>query len=155
MEKLIVKLDFEVFPEEYTSRGANRSPPIRVEGLLPEIRSLAIMVMACPEDGASRVAWVTWNLPAVPQIPEGFPPGGEVDSPLHAVQGENDFGTIGYRGPAPDAGKPEAYLFRVYALDREVEIKAGSTWDEMVMAIRGSIKQVGEAIAFAEEQVAC
>jgi hypothetical protein len=25
----------------------------------------------------------------------------------------------------------------------------------MVMAIRGSIKQVGEAIAFAEEQVAC
>jgi len=144
-----------VFRGNPPAGGQTGCPPIRVEGVLPEIRSLAIMVMACPEDGASRVAWVTWNLPAVPQIPEGFPPGGEVDSPLHAVQGENDFGTIGYRGPAPDAGKPEAYLFRVYALDREVEIKAGSTWDEMVMAIRGSIKQVGEAIAFAEEQVAC
>jgi len=151
MEKLIVKLDFEDFPEEYTSRGANRSPPIRVEGLIPEIKSLAIMVMACPDEGASRVAWVIWNLPAVPQIPEGFPLGGEVESPLHAVQGENDFGTLGYRGPGPEAGKPEAYLFRVYALDREVEIEAGSTWDKMVMAIRGAIKQVGETIAFAED----
>lgn len=149
MLDLTVKLDFEDFPPDYTCRGKNRSPPIRVEGILPNIKSLAILATASPEEGPSRVAWVLWNLPAVPLIPEGFPPGRVVDSPLHAVQGTNDFGGTGYRGPCPEAGKSEAYLFRVYALDLDLALAPGATWDEMVRAMEGFMNQTGEVIVFA------
>ena len=149
MPKLTVKLDFEDFPDVYTCKGANRSPPIRVEGILPNIKSLAVLATTSPEEGPSKVAWILWNLPAVPLIPEGFPAGGAVESPLHAVQGTNDFGTIGYRGPCPEPGKGEAYLFRVYALDLDLALAPGATWEEMIRKMQGSLNQSGEAIAFA------
>ncbi len=149
MPKLTVKLDFEDFPDLYTCRGANRSPPIRVEGILPNIKSLAVLATTSPEEGPSKVAWLLWNLPPVPLIPEGFPAGGVVESPLHAVQGTNDFGTIGYRGPCPETGKGEAYLFRVYALDLDLALAPGATWEDMVRKMQGSLNQSGEAIAFA------
>ncbi|MDN7012093.1 YbhB/YbcL family Raf kinase inhibitor-like protein [Methanoculleus sp. FWC-SCC3] len=148
-QKLVVNLDFEEFPPEYTCRGANRSPAIRIEGILPNIKSLAILATTSPEEGASRVAWVLWNLPAVALIPEGFPEGGTVESPLHAVQGTNDFGTLGYRGPCPEAGAAEAYLFRVYTLDIDIALAPGATWEEMVRAMDGSMNQSGEAVVFA------
>lgn len=149
MPKLTVKLDFEDFPEIYICKGANLSPPIRVEGILPNIKSLAILVTVSPEKGPARVAWIAWNLPPVPLIPEGFPEGGVVESPLHAVQGTNDFGTIGYRGPCPEPGAGEAYLFRVYALDLDIMLAPGATWEELIRAMNGSLNQSGEAVAFA------
>ena len=151
MPKLTVKLDFEDFPDVYTCRGANRSPPIRVEGILPNIKSLAVLATTSPEEGPSRVAWVFWNLPAVPLIPEGFTADKVVETPVRAVQGTNDFGTIGYRGPCPEAGKTEAYLFRVYALDIDLALHPGATWEEMIRAVEGSLSQSGEVIAFAIE----
>ncbi|HOB17276.1 MAG TPA: YbhB/YbcL family Raf kinase inhibitor-like protein [Candidatus Methanoculleus thermohydrogenotrophicum] len=149
MPKLTVKLDFEDFPEIYTCKGSNRSPPIQVEGLLPDIKSLAILATTSPEEGPAKVAWVLWNLPPVSLIPEGFPGEEVVESPLPAVQGTNDFGSIGYRGPCPKPGEGEAYLFRVYALDIDLGLAPGATWEEMIRAVRGSLNQSGEAIAFA------
>ncbi|WP_342770606.1 MULTISPECIES: YbhB/YbcL family Raf kinase inhibitor-like protein [unclassified Methanoculleus] len=149
MPKLAVKLDFDEFPPEYTCRGANRSPPIRVEGILSNIESLAILATASPEGGESRVAWVLWNLPAVEQIPAGFPEGETVESPLHARQGRNDFGTLGYRGPCPEAGTTEVYLFRVYALDLDLPLASGATWEDLVRTMEGSMNQVGEVVVFA------
>ncbi len=151
MPKLTVKLDFEDFPEDYTCKGANRSPPIRVEGLLPGIKSLAVLATTSPREGASRVAWILWNLPAVPLIPDGFPAEEVTESPLPAVQGTNDFGGIGYRGPCPRPGEGEAYLFRVYALDTSIQLTPGATWEEMIRAVERSLSQSGEAIAFAIE----
>ena len=149
MPGLIVKLDFEDFPVAYTCKGANRSPPIRVEGILPNIKSLAILATTSPEEGPSKVAWVLWNLPPVPLIPAGFPGEGVVESPLHAVQGTNDFGSIGYRAPCPKPGEGEAYLFRVYALDLDLGLAPGATWEELIRAMEGSLNQSGEVIAFA------
>ena len=149
MPNLVVTLDFEEFPPEHTCRGANRSPAIRVEGILPNIKSLAVLATTSPEEGPSRVAWVFWNLPAVPLIPEGFTADKVVETPVRAVQGTNDFGTIGYRGPCPEAGKTEAYLFRVYALDLDLALEPGATWEELVRAMEGSMNQTGEVIVFA------
>lgn len=149
MLNLTVKLDFDEFPEVYTCKGANRSPPIRVEGALANIKSFAVLATTSPEEGPSRVAWVLWNLPAVPLIPEGFPPEKEVESPLHALQGMNDFGTIGYRGPCPSPGQTEAYLFRVYAFDLDLPLDPGATWEDLVRAMDRSMNQTGEVIAFA------
>lgn len=151
MTKLTVRLDFEDFPEIYTCKGANRSPPIHIEGLLPNIKSLAILATVSPKEGPSKVAWLLWNLPPVSLIPEGFPDSGMVESPLPAIQGTNDYDAIGYRGPCPGVGEGEAYLFRVYALDLDMKLAPGATWEEMIRAMQGSLNQSGEAVAFAIE----
>jgi len=147
MPRLTLKLDFEEFPAVYTCKGANRSPPIRVEGILPNIKSLAVLATTSPEDGPSKVAWVLWNLPAVPLIPEGFPGEGVVESPLHAVQGTNDFGTIGYRGPCPLRGESHRYLFRVYGLAEPLDLPPGADRVDLGRAMTDAIRAYGEAVA--------
>ena len=42
-----------------------------------------------------------------------------------AKQGKNDFGNIGYGGPAPPKGKPHRYFFKLYALDAAVDLLPG------------------------------
>jgi Raf kinase inhibitor-like YbhB/YbcL family protein len=147
MHPLTVKLDFEEFPAVYTCKGADRSPPIRVGGILPNIRSLAVLATTSPEEGPSKVSWLIWNLDPVPLIPEGIPAGGELQSPIRARQGTNDFGTVAYRGPCPKKGELETYLFRVYALDVDLHLPAGATWEDLVRAMEGSVNQTGEVIA--------
>ena len=63
--------------------------------------------------------------------------------PNGAKQGKNDFGKIGYRGPCPPGGT-HRYYFRVYALDKELNIKAGLTRAELLKAAEGSILAEGE-----------
>jgi Raf kinase inhibitor-like YbhB/YbcL family protein len=59
--------------------------------------------------------------------------------PNGARQGRNDFKRIGYGGPCPPPGKPHRYFFRLYALDRKLELKPGATKDEVQAAMKGHI----------------
>ena len=103
MVQLTVKLDFEDFPEVHTCRGANRSPPIQVGGLLPDIKSLAILATASPREVASRVAWILWNPPVVSLIPGGFPAEGVTESPSSCCAGHKRFWQHRLPGPLPGA----------------------------------------------------
>jgi Raf kinase inhibitor-like YbhB/YbcL family protein len=147
MHPLTVTLGFDEFPEEFTCKGADRSPPIRVDGLLSNIKSLAVLATATPEEGPSKVAWLIWNIDAAEVIPGGISDG-EGGSPLRNVTGKNDFGGRNYRGPCPKKGETETYLFRVYALDIDLHLSPESTWEDLVRATEGPMNQVGEAIAF-------
>ena len=64
--------------------------------------------------------------PPVQQIPPGIPPGGRVTSPIPAVQGVTDYGTLGYTGPCPPHGQMIRYLFKVYGLNTMLDLAAGS-----------------------------
>jgi Raf kinase inhibitor-like YbhB/YbcL family protein len=54
------------------------------------------------------------------------------------VQGNNDFGKIGYGGPTPP-DKPHTYVITVYALDSLVNLENGFTKEEFEEAIKGHI----------------
>jgi Raf kinase inhibitor-like YbhB/YbcL family protein len=60
------------------------------------------------------------------------PPGGE-------RQGRNDFRKIGYNGPCPPPGKPHRYFYRLYALNGKLDLKPGSSKQEVEQAMEGRI----------------
>ncbi len=148
MQPLRVTLEFTDFPKEHTCRGGDISPLIRVEGVLPNIKSLAVVATSSTEEGSSKVAWVIWNIEPAGTVPAGIPKSAEVSSPIRALQGKNGFGTVGYRGPCPRPGETETYLFRVYALDLDMPLPPGSGWEDLIREMEGSVNQTGEAIAF-------
>ncbi len=59
-------------------------------------------------------------------------------------QGPNDFGDLGYGGPAPPKGKPHRYFFKLYALDSPLALKPGATKAELLKMMEGHVLGHGE-----------
>ena len=54
------------------------------------------------------------------------------------VEGKNDFGELGYGGPAPP-DKRHTYVFKAYVLDVELDLKEGYSKQELEDAMKGHI----------------
>src|SRR5262245_23628674 len=102
----------EAIPQQYTGDGKNISPPLKWRDPPAGARSLALI---CEDPDARRgtfTHWVVFNIPAESrELSEGVPP--EATLPNGTVQGANDFGKVGYGGPAPPPGKPHRYFFKL------------------------------------------
>jgi len=61
-----------------------------------------------------------------------------------AKQGKNDFGNIGYGGPAPPKGKPHRYFFKLYALDVALDLPPGATKAQLEDAMKGHVLAEGQ-----------
>jgi hypothetical protein len=149
IQEISVKLPFETFPKYYTCDGADISPEIRISGVAENARSIAIIMDDPDAPLGTFTHWVIWNLPAVKEltIPEAFPKESVVETPLKALQGINDFKKIGYGGPCHPPGKPHRYFFKVYVLDEELNLKPGSSREDLEKAMEGKVIQYGEAMA--------
>jgi len=87
----------------------------------------------------SFVHWTLWNIdPATKEILENSVPPG-------AVQGQTNFGTSGYGGPCPPSGE-HRYFFRLYALDKKLDLEEGATREEIDKAMEGSVIDSTELI---------
>jgi Raf kinase inhibitor-like YbhB/YbcL family protein len=130
-------------PKQYTGDGTDASPPLQWSAPPEKTKSLALI---CDDPDAPRGTWVHWvlfNLPADARaLPEGVPTDGLLDS--GARQGKNDFGNIGYGGPAPPKGKPHRYYFKLYAVDAMLDLSAGATKAQLVAALKGHVVAEGE-----------
>lgn len=143
-EKLSVKSVFEnggEIPVKYTCDGADISPPLFIEGLRSDVKSLVI-ICEDPDAPVTFTHWIAWNVEPASEIPENIPKVEEVSQP-RMVQGKNDFGKIGYNGPCPPSGK-HRYFFKVYALDTVLDFTKKFTKNELLKAIEGHILQYGE-----------
>jgi Raf kinase inhibitor-like YbhB/YbcL family protein len=132
-------------PRKYTGDGDDRSPPLGWSKPPTGTQSLSLI---CEDPDAPRRTWVHWvlfNLPAQSrELEEGLPTTDVVGE--GAKQGKNDFGKIGYGGPAPPKGKPHRYFFKLYALDTALDLPAGVTKPQLVEAMRGHVLGEGELI---------
>jgi Raf kinase inhibitor-like YbhB/YbcL family protein len=63
--------------------------------------------------------------------------------PNGTAQGTNDFGRVGYGGPSPPPGKPHRYFFKLYALDRPLDLQLGASRAQLLAAVKGHV--LGEA----------
>ena len=54
------------------------------------------------------------------------------------TEGKNDFGEIGYGGPAPPDGR-HTYIFKLYELDTDLDLKEGFSKQELEDAMKGHI----------------
>lgn len=145
MKKLEVTLGFTEIPKDFTCEGRNISPGIRISGL--DAVSMAIIVDDPDSPSGAFTHWIIWNLEPGPEIPEDIPRNDAVESPISGVQGTNSYGKIGYLGPCPPPGKPHRYVFRVFGLDRMLDLRPGASRKELEAAMRGRIVQQGEATA--------
>jgi Raf kinase inhibitor-like YbhB/YbcL family protein len=121
--------DGESIPARYTVDGEDISPPLAIAGVPAGAESLALVVDDPDAPGGTFVHWLLWNLPAEAMtIEAGVAPEDTVAALEGARHGTNDFGTVGYRGPAPPAGDgPHTYRFQLRALNATLSLVAGAT----------------------------
>jgi Raf kinase inhibitor-like YbhB/YbcL family protein len=58
--------------------------------------------------------------------------------------GINDFKKLGYGGPSPPPGPAHRYYFKVYALDRMVDLASGASKQELESTMSGHILAQGQ-----------
>jgi Raf kinase inhibitor-like YbhB/YbcL family protein len=132
----------QTIPKQATGDGQNLSPPLKWRDPPIDTRSLALI---CEDPDAPRATfshWVLFNLPAESrELDEGVPPDSTL--PNGTAQGNNDFGKVGYGGPAPPPGKPHRYFFKLFALDTRLNLRPGATRNQLLAAMKGHILAEG------------
>jgi Raf kinase inhibitor-like YbhB/YbcL family protein len=124
-------------PEKFSKNGQNVSPELRIEGAPPEAKSLALIVDDPDAPVGLFTHWLVWNIdPKTMNIAEGGPPSG-------VALGRNDFGETGYGGPQPPSGT-HRYYFKIFALDRALELKPGARRKEVDAAMKGHVIAQGQ-----------
>jgi Raf kinase inhibitor-like YbhB/YbcL family protein len=125
-------------PSKFTCDGSDTSPPLQLNGVPSEAKSLVLIADDPDAPSGLFTHWLVWNIP--PQtnsIAEGSAPKG--------VRGSNDFGKSGYKGPCPPPGT-HRYSFKVFALDRELNLRAGAKRSQVDAAMKGHVIAQGELV---------
>jgi len=123
-------------PSKFTCDGANTNPPLQISDVPPEAKSLVLIVDDPDAPSGLFTHWAVWNTsPQTNTIAEGSTPKG--------VQGTNDFGRSGYGGPCPPSGM-HRYYFKIFALDRELDLPFGAKRSQLDAAMKGHVIAQGE-----------
>lgn len=117
-------------PAKYTCDGVNASPPLAISGVPPRADSLVLLVEDPDAPGGTFVHWVVYDIPpATEKIPENTAPG---------TMGINNFRQTAYGGPCPPSGT-HRYYFRLYALDRKLDLSPGRSKKQVEQAMTGHV----------------
>ncbi|MBI2065735.1 MAG: YbhB/YbcL family Raf kinase inhibitor-like protein [Candidatus Zambryskibacteria bacterium] len=134
-------------PSKYTCDGDRpTNPPLSISGVPEEAKSLAL-IMDDPDvpkqlrpDGVFD-HWVLFNIPVeTKEIPEGTSAG---------TPGANTGGGNAYTGPCPPPQFEPAehrYIFKLYALDIELDVGPGAEKRKVIEAMQGHILAEAELI---------
>ena len=126
----------EKIPSKFTCDGENVSPQLSWSDFPSNTKTFALIVDDPDAPGGTFVHWVVYNLPSnVTSLPEGNT---SKNLPKGTVQGTNHFGDNDYGGPCPPSGT-HRYYFKLYALDSEVQLKAGSGKRDLLKAMEEHI----------------
>ncbi len=139
-----------LIPAKYTCDGEDVSVPLQWEGVPDGARSIAVICDDPDAPTGTFVHWVLYNLPAeVRELDEDFP----YDETLEdgSRQGITDFGATGYGGPCPPSGA-HRYFFKVYALDKMIDIVNIADKAMLEAAMEGHILGEGQLMGRYERQ---
>jgi len=121
----------ETIPEKYTCIGQNLNPPLNIENIPKNTKSLSLIFEDPDAPNSTFTHWIIWDISAATNsISENTKPG---------TEGLNSNNKIGYMGPCPPSGKPHRYIFRIYALDRELKLEAGVDRETLEQAMQEHI----------------
>ena len=118
-------------PRECGYKNGNKVPSLTVSGIPEGTESIALIMDdpdAMEPAGKVWVHWVAWNMD---------PTNTELEN-LDKIEGMTDFGEVGYGGPAPP-DKRHTYVFKLYALDTELDLPDKSTKADVEKAMEGHI----------------
>jgi len=124
-------------PEKFSKNGQNVNPELRIEGAPAEAKSLVLIVDDPDAPVGLFTHWLVWNIdPKTAEIAENSVPKG-------ALQGMNDYPNLGYGGPQPPSGT-HRYYFKIFAVDRTLDLKSGAKRRDVDAAMRGHVIAQGE-----------
>ena len=120
-------------PRECGYKNGNEEPPLAVSGI-PKKTSSLVLIMDDPDAmgavGKVWVHWVFWNI--------NYKTAAMGNNNQNGTEGMTDFGEVGYGGPAPP-DKRHTYVFKLYALDTELDLPDKSTKADVEKAMEGHI----------------
>jgi len=123
--------DGEEIPKKCGYMHGNVEPSINVDGTDGPLGSSYALIMDDPDAMAAvGKVWVHW-LEYTENLEQDYPHSDR-------LQGETDFGEIGYGGPAPPNGR-HTYIFKGYTLDSKLNLKEGYSKQYLEDAMKGHI----------------
>ena len=130
-------------PKQFTCEGEDISPELSWKNAPSGTKTFALIVHDPDAPRAGGFThWVVYNIPeSVTNIAQNAPKSEKL--PAVGIQGKNDYGHIGYKGPCPPSGT-HRYFFYLYALDSELKLPPGATKDEVEKAIKGHVLEKSE-----------
>jgi len=126
-------------PVPFTCQGDGHNPSLAISGVPGEAVSLAFIMDDPDAPKGTFVHWIVWDIGRdTTRIDEGLPP------PM-SIEGQNSLGQVGYVAPCPPSGT-HRYYFRLYALDKDLELDEQTTKEELLTAMTGHIIDQAEII---------
>lgn len=120
-----------IIPSEFTCDGSDLSPPLSISDVPSNAKSLALIMDDPDAPVGTWDHWIVFNIPpSTKEIIKGKEPNG--------IAGKNSWGRTGYGGPCPPSGT-HRYLFKLYALDTELNLPKGSPKKNLEAAMQGHI----------------
>jgi Raf kinase inhibitor-like YbhB/YbcL family protein len=127
----------ETIPRKFTCDGEDTSPALAWSDIPEGTKSLALIVDDPDAPGSTFAHWVLYEISAnLIGLPEGTKGEG--------IEGVNDFRRRGYSGPCPPRGSNHRYFFKIYALDSNLSLAAGSSKPEIERAMQGHVLAQGQ-----------
>lgn len=124
-------------PKKYSCHGDDTSPPLQISGA-PEGTESLVLIMDDPDapDG-TWTHWVLYNLPGdTTELAETAPSDHTWDN--GTMQGRNSWNDTKYGGACPPDGT-HRYFFKLYALDKKLELKKKSSLRKVKRAMKKHI----------------
>ncbi len=133
-----------LIPLKFSCDADNINPELLIEDVPHGAASLVLLVddPDIPEVAKEKLGvqvfehWNLFNIPATTRVI------GEGSTPTGAIVGKNSSGEQEYRGPCPPDGE-HRYFFKLFALDRMLELKEDTSASAIRAAMQGHI--LGEA----------
>lgn len=147
-ELIIESPDFRgngTIPKRFTCEGENINPSIVIRNVPEGTGSLVVIMTEVDSVEEKQVHWLMYNVPVTSFINENSSQGDG---------GLNDFKNCCYNGPCPNYGSRD-YCFRVYAVDRQIELmEGGLTREELESIIQDHILACGKIVGMYRKFVA-
>ena len=126
----------KLIPAKYTCDGDDVNPPLIIEGIPEEAKTLALIVDDPDAPMGTWDHWIVWNIPPTGKIEENTVPG---------TEGMNTARKHSYGGPCPPYGT-HRYFFKIYALDTKLTLNPDSKKKDVEKAMESHILAKGELV---------
>ena len=127
----------KLIPAKYTCDGDNVNPPLTIEGVPEETKSLVLIVDDPDAPMGTWDHWIVWNIPPTKrQIEENTVPG---------TEGMSTYRKHAYGGPCPPSGT-HRYFFKIYALDTKLDLNQDSEKKDVEKAMESHVLAEGELV---------
>jgi hypothetical protein len=128
------------FPQAFTCDGEGSNPPLDIEDVPEDAKSLALVLRDPDAVEGIFIHWIMWNIdPKTEKIDVGTVPEG-------AVQGATTNKKNHYIPPCPPSGT-HRYIFTLYALDTRLDLPFTSNVEQLNAAIDGHVIDKAELLA--------